>query len=48
MTDELIRDRLVVGIRDATLSQQLQLTADLILETAKKRIRLREVVAEQQ
>ena len=48
MTDEVIRDRLVVGIRDATLSQQLQLTADLTLETAKKRIRQREAVAEQQ
>ena len=36
------RDRLVVGIRDAVLSQLLQLDADLTLETAKKKIRQRE------
>lgn len=48
MTDEMIRDRLVVGIRDAQLSQQLQIDADLTLEKAKKKIRLREAVAEQQ
>ena len=48
MTDEMIRDRLVVGIQDAALSQQLQLDADLTLEKAKKRTRQREAVAEQQ
>lgn len=29
MRDELIRDRIVVGIHDATLSESLQLDADL-------------------
>jgi len=36
MTDEMIRDWLVVGIQDTALSQQLQLDADLTLEKAKK------------
>ena len=35
---EMIRDRLVVGIQDTALSQQLQLDAGLTLEIAKKRI----------
>ena len=48
LKDEMIRDRLVVGIRDAVLSQQLQLDADLNLEKAKKKIRQREAVGEQQ
>ena len=48
MTDEMIRDRLVVGIQDAALSQLLQLDAELTLEKAKKRVRQREAVAEQQ
>ena len=36
-----------MGIRDAVLSQQLQLDADLTLEKAKKKIRQREAVGEQ-
>ncbi len=40
LKDEMIRDRLVVGIRDSTLSEKLQLNAELTLETAKKEIRL--------
>ena len=44
----MIRDRLVVGIRDAALSQQLQLDAKLTLEKAKTKIRQREAVGEQQ
>ena len=36
-----------MGIRGAALSQQLQLDADLTLETAKKKIRQREVAGEQ-
>ena len=47
LKDEMIRDRLVVGIRDAVLSQLLQFDADLTLETAKKKIRQREAVGEQ-
>ena len=35
MKDEMIRDRLVVGISDTQISQQLQLDARLTLEKAK-------------
>ena len=48
MTDEMIRDRLVVGIRDSALSEKLQMDAKLTLESAKKAIRQREAVHEQQ
>ena len=44
----MIRDRLVVGIQDAALSQQLQLDPELTLEKAKMRIRQREAVGQQQ
>ncbi|KAL5510117.1 hypothetical protein EMCRGX_G005606 [Ephydatia muelleri] len=47
-TPEMIRDRLVVGIRDDTISRKLQLEPDLTLKTAKKKIRQEEVVWEQQ
>ena len=36
MKDEMIRDRLVVGIRDSSLSEKLQLDPALILAKAKK------------
>ena len=39
LRDEMIRDRLVVGIRNQALSQQLQMDPELTLERAKKRIR---------
>ena len=45
--DEMLRDRLVVGIRDKALSERLQMDADLKLETAKTSIRQREAVKEQ-
>ena len=45
MREELIRDRLVVGIRD---NAKLQLDATLTLETVKKSIRQREAVRKQQ
>ena len=32
--DQMIRDRLVVGLRDAALSEKLQMDADLSLQTA--------------
>ena len=48
MKDELIRDRLVDGIRDKELSEQLQLIANLMLDGAKKKIRQREAVQAQQ
>ena len=48
MKEELIRDRLVAGIKDDTLSQRLQLDASLTLEKAKKAVRQKEAVYEQQ
>ena len=36
LRDELLRDRLVVGIRDTALSERLQLNADLTFEVVKK------------
>ena len=48
MKEEMIRDRIVVGIRDTGLSQRLRLDATLTLETAKKMVRQREAVQEQQ
>ena len=46
--DEMIRDRLVVGLRDATLSEKLQLDAELTLEKALTRVRQAESVRKQQ
>ena len=43
----MICDRLVVGIRDRTLSEKLQLDAGLTLESAKKKIRQQEAVRDQ-
>jgi transposase InsO family protein len=48
MRDEMVRDRLVVGIRDSPLSEQLQLDSTLTLESAMKRVRQREAVHENQ
>jgi len=48
MTDELICDRLFVGIRDKSLSEHLQVESKLTLEQAKKFIRQREVISQQQ
>lgn len=48
MKEELIRDRLVVGILDDALSKKLQLMSDLTLEKAKKEVRQNEAVQEQQ
>ena len=41
---EMIRDRLVVGIRDKSLSEKLQMDAALTLEQAKKAIRQCEAI----
>ena len=48
LKEEMIRDRLVVGIRDSALSEKLQMDSVLTLESAKKLIRQREAVHEQQ
>ena len=48
LRDEMIRDRIVVGIRDANLSEKLQLVADLSLEKAITAARQKESVHRQQ
>ena len=48
MKEEMIRDRIVVGIRDSSLSERMQIDEDLTLEKAKKMVRQREAVHEQQ
>ena len=46
--DELIRDRLVVGIHDAILSEKLQLDAKLMLDKAVTAVRQSEAIKSQQ
>ena len=46
--DELIRDHVVVGIRDKALSEKLQLEAELTLERAINQVRQKEAVRKQQ
>jgi len=48
MNDQLMRDRLVVRVCNSTLSEHLQLEADLTLDKAKKFICQREAVRTQQ
>jgi len=48
MKDELIRDRLLVRIRDNALSEWLQMEPELTLDKAKRLIRQREAMKEQQ
>ena len=45
--EELLRDRIVVGIRDKALSEKLQMDANLTLEKAKTQIRQKEAVRQQ-
>ena len=40
----MLRDRLVVGITDSSLSERMQLDPDLTLEKAKKLVQQREAV----
>ena len=44
----MIRDRIVVGIRDSNLSEKLQLDNKLTLETAIQRVRQSETIKHQQ
>ena len=46
--EEMIRDRLVIGIRHSALMEKLELDATLTLKSAKKSIRQKEAVHEQQ
>ena len=48
LKEEMIRDRIVVGIRDTGLSERLQMDKALTLDKAKKLVRQREAVKEQQ
>jgi len=48
LRDEMVRDRIVVGIRDAKLSQKLQMDAELSLEKATKLVRESETIKLQQ
>lgn len=48
LKDELIRDRIVVGIRDKRLSERLQMDSDLTLAKAIQNVRLSETVKKQQ
>ena len=44
----MIRDRIVVGIRDSSLSAKLQMDPDLTLEKAKQVVHQQEAVRKQQ
>ena len=48
LKDQLIRNRIVVGIRDASLSERLQMDPELTLEKANTVVWQRETVCEQQ
>ncbi len=48
LQEDLIRDQIIVGIRDAKLSKSLQLDADLTLEKAITKVRQSAVVKKQQ
>lgn len=46
--DEMIRNRIVVGLRDARLSEKLQLDPDLTLEKAIMQVQQAEAIKQQQ
>ena len=48
LRDELIWDRLVIGIKDAVLSERLQMDAYLTLNKIMKAVRQREAICKQQ
>ncbi|KAM7287698.1 uncharacterized protein ISCGN_031389 [Ixodes scapularis] len=48
LKERMIRDRFVVGLRDAKLSETLQMDADLTLATALAKARLKETIHQQQ
>lgn len=48
MREELVRDRLVVGIKDKKLSEELQQDPDLSLDKAMQKIKLREQTKQEQ
>ena len=48
LKEEMLRDRLVVGIRDTALSEKLQTDSRLTLDTAKTMVRQKAAVKDQQ
>lgn len=48
LCEELIRDRIVVGIRDVALSEKLQLDPNLTLNKAISQVKQQEAVKQQQ
>lgn len=48
LKDEIIRDRIVVGVKDAKLSEKMQLETTLTLETAVKMVRECDSIKKQQ
>jgi len=44
LKEQLIRDRIVVGIRDCSLSAKLQMDSELTLEKAKRVVRRQEAI----
>jgi len=48
LRDEIMRDRIVVGIKDKYLSEKLQLDSELTLERAVNQVRNAELVKLQQ
>ncbi|UYV60230.1 K02A2.6-like [Cordylochernes scorpioides] len=48
LREQLIRDRIVVGVRDKALSERMQLDSELTLEKAVKIVRQQEAVRQQQ
>jgi hypothetical protein len=46
LKEEMLRDRIVVGIRDHKLSERLQMDTNLTLEKAKQAVRQKEAVVE--
>ena len=47
LEEELLRDRIVVGIHDKSLSQNLQATATLTLKDALDKVRTKEMITKQ-
>ena len=48
LTEDMLRDRIVVGIRDVAIAKHLQLDAELTLEKAKQLVRQNEAVQDNQ
>ena len=47
LKDEMLRDRIVIGIRDLSLSERMQTDAELTLEKAKRMVRQKAAVKDQ-